>query len=98
MDPIKSHIGKIVRQKINFSHYRVFIFGSRASQIPKSARSDYDVGIEAPQKIPLFVLGEIRNALDRLPILQKIDLVDFGRVSDKFKKSALQIIEVIYEQ
>ena len=44
------------------------------------------------------VLGEMKEKLADLPILQKIDLVDFANASDDFKEVAKQHIEVIYEK
>ena len=75
----------------------MFFFGSRVTR-ENTARSDYDVGIEAAGSVPLIALGEMKDTLADLPILQKIDLVDFANVSEDFKAVAKQNIEVIYEQ
>lgn len=86
-----------VRRYIPFEHYRVFYFGSRVSGRGTS-RSDLDVGIEAGEKIPLDVIARIKDELEKLPVLQKIDLVDFARVPEEFAKEAQKEIMVIYER
>lgn len=93
----KEKIVEIVTKRVDFPHYRVFIFGSRAEG-KSGVRSDIDVGIEAEKPIPAKIKLEIESELAELPVLQKIDLVDFCEVSDEFKKIALQNIEVIYEK
>ena len=86
-----------IRKHIPFAHYRVFYFGSRVNG-KSTPRSDFDVGIEAEQKIPLDLLARIEEMLDEIPILQKIDLVDFSRVSREFAFEARKAIEIIDER
>ena len=97
MVELKEEIVKIINKRINLPHYKIFYFGSRVKG-NADARSDIDIGIEAPQQIPLEVISEIRTEFDNLPVLQKIDIVDFTLVSEEFKKNASQDIEVIYEK
>lgn len=78
-------------------HFRVFYFGSRVRN-QATVCSDYDIGVEVDKKIPLEVLAQIEEDIEELPILQKIDIVDFGRVSKDFARMAKKHIEVIYEQ
>lgn len=56
------------------------------------------LGLALSKKNPGDIMVEIRAETSDLPILQKIDVVDFNSVSDNFKKVALRNIEVIYEQ
>lgn len=96
-DRIKEQIIEIIKKWLKLPHYRVFYFGSRVAG-KGGERSDIDIGIEAPEPIPGGAMTQIRWELDELPILQKIDVVDFKTVSKEFKEVALQNIEVIYEQ
>ncbi len=98
MGRIKPLIVKAIREEFKLPHYRIFLFGSRVGHKRPRSRSDYDIGVEAAEKIPLFSLHQARARLEELPILQKIDLVDFGRVSPEFKEVALQQIEILHEQ
>ena len=72
--------------------YRAFIFGSQAN-CDELIRSDIDVGILADAEIPAVNLFKINNAIENLPMLYKIDLVDFYWVSDRFKEVALSNVE-----
>jgi len=94
---LKERIVKSISWRLALPHYRVFIFGSRVTGNAKS-RSDIDIGIESSEPIPLNIINDIKAELDEIPILQKIDVVDFKVVDDDFRKVALKNIEVIYEQ
>lgn len=93
---LRERIIEIIKKYLTCPHFKIFFFGSR-TRGNFSQRSDIDIGIEAYQSIPLEQLTEIKMDLDELPILQKIDVVDFKNVTPEFKDIALQNIEVIYE-
>lgn len=93
----RDKVVEIIKQRVALSHYRIFIFGSRANR-KASNRSDIDVGIESIEPISASVKLEIKSELAELPIMQKIDFVDFNGVNQAFKEIALQNIEVIYEK
>ncbi len=85
VDIIYRHTGRLPEVKI-------FLFGSRAAG-QHTIRSDFDIGLESATKIPLATLAEIRAELEQLPLLPKIDLVDFKRVSPEFARQARQHME-----
>jgi len=93
----KEKIKEIVARWVDLPHYRLFIFGSRTNG-KSGIRSDIDIGIEAEKPIPGNIKLEIESEFAELPVLQKIDFVDFKNVSNDFKEIALQNIEVIYEK
>ena len=79
---------------LNLSEYRVFFFGSRVNG--KSVEnSDIDVGIEGANPLPPGVLSDIRDEIQELPILYKIEVVDFANVNKKFKTLAKERIELV---
>jgi predicted nucleotidyltransferase len=78
---------EIIRKYLPDRSYRVFLFGSRASG-RAGARSDIDVGIEGPEPVPHGTLAAIQEALDEAPTLFTIEVVDFARVADKFRRVA----------
>ena len=96
-EEFKEKIKEIIAKWVKLPHYRVFIFGSRAKG-KSGIRSDIDIGIEAAGPIPGNIKLEIESEIAELPVLQKIDFVDFKEVSDDFKEIAMQNIEVIYEK
>jgi predicted nucleotidyltransferase len=75
----------------------VFVFGSRASGRAGS-RSDIDVGVDLGHVIRPETLAALREAFDDLPILQKVDVVDFFTVDDSFKSVALRQTMSLYER
>ena len=76
---------------------KVFVFGSRATG-RSVTRSDIDLGIDLTHPIAPEVLAAIRDAFDNLPILQRVDVVDFSSVDGTFKAIALQQIKSLYER
>ena len=76
---------------------KVFVFGSRANG-RSVTRSDIDLGIDLAHPIAPEVLAAIRDAFDDLPILQRVDVVDFSSVDGTFKTVALQQIKSLYER
>ena len=94
---ITESIVSAVRSHLGFEHYRIFYFGSRTKG-KATVRSDFDVGIDAGQEIPLELMAKIKDKLDDIAILQKVDLVDFACVSQAFSRQARKTAKIIYEQ
>jgi predicted nucleotidyltransferase len=94
VEKLKREILTIVGHYLNLNEYHVFFFGSRVSK-RSDERSDIDVGIEGPAAIPVEVMGNISDELKKLPILYKIEAVDFKKVPSDFRKIAMQAIEPI---
>ncbi len=94
---IRAEIVGIVRRHHAAGHFKLFLFGSRATGTT-SERADYDIGLESPTPIPSAHLAKMEADLDELPILQKVDLVDFSRVSDDFANVANEGRVILYEQ
>ncbi|MDR3643032.1 MAG: nucleotidyltransferase domain-containing protein [Candidatus Doudnabacteria bacterium] len=91
---IRKEIMRILGRNLNLSEYRVFFFGSRVNG--KSVKnSDIDVGIEGRKPLPAGVLSDIRDEISELPVLYKIDIVDFANVNEKFKAIAKEHIELV---
>ena len=76
---------------------KLFIFGSRATGRAE-VRSDIDVGIDLGHPISPDVLGVVRDAFDDLPILRKVEVVDFATVDESFKAVALRQTMSLYER
>ncbi|HEY4613355.1 MAG TPA: nucleotidyltransferase domain-containing protein [Bacteroidota bacterium] len=82
---------------------RVFLFGSRAGG-HFTERSDFDIGIMLHEpggnlrRVPLELMSRMNEEVEKIPLLQKIDLVDFGRVGEEFQSVALEKIILLYER
>jgi predicted nucleotidyltransferase len=92
-EKLKEEILKILSKYLDLSQYKVFFFGSRVKG-NADERADIDIGIEGPE-IPSHIKLEIEEELENLPILYKIDFVDFNNVDEKFKKVAKEYVEYI---
>lgn len=87
-----SMIKEIIFSVIDKNEYKVFMFGSRATQKFKNY-SDVDVGILG--KKPLGKLYyKIINLIEESVIPYNVDIVDFALVDEQFKNIALQKIEI----
>ena len=89
---LKSELLRVISKHILLSQYKVFFFGSRVKG-DNFPRSDIDLGILGPEKIPSDIKFALEDELTDLPTLYTIDLVDFGSTSAKFKKEALKHTE-----
>lgn len=91
---LNRQIIEILNGYIDLDKYKIFYFGSRVSG-KGDERSDIDVGVEGEQSIPPEKIINIKEQLETLPTLYKVDIVDFTKVSNDFKKMALTNIEKI---
>lgn len=95
---LRDQIIAICQNHMAARHYKVFLFGSRASG-KAFPDSDYDIGIEADRPLTSSEHVEIQYDLEeKIRALQTFDFVDFSTVSDDFRKIASKEIEVLYEQ
>ncbi|MGZ3778707.1 MAG: nucleotidyltransferase domain-containing protein [Mucilaginibacter sp.] len=85
-------IKQVLDKNLSGISYSAFIFGSQANRT-SLIRSDIDIGIVADAEITSWQLSKIIGDIEQLPMLYKIDLVDFREVDDKFKSVALQNTE-----
>jgi predicted nucleotidyltransferase len=77
----------VVRRHVPDPAYRVFLFGSRAEGTAHE-RSDIDIGIEGPAPVSPEALSLIEDELEEAPTLYTIEVVDFTRVPEKFRRVA----------
>ena len=85
------YAARVIRRHLSDPAYRIFLFGSRASG-SAAERSDIDIGIEGPAPVPHPALGAIHDELEEAPTLFTIDVVDFKRMPENFRKVAQQRI------
>lgn len=82
---LKKEIAEIIGQCLDLREYKIFFFGSRVSG-DSNQYSDIDIGIEGPLEIPYEIMAKIKESVENLPILYKIEIVDFKKVSPDFRK------------
>lgn len=91
-EKLKREIREIVGKHLDLTKYRLFVFGSRVTG-GGNDRSDIDIGIEGVEPVPFGKIEDIREEIEKLPVLYKIDVVDFREVDPKFREVAIENIE-----
>ena len=89
---VELEIKKIIFQFLDPKKYQVFIFGSRVKGKARKY-SDYDIGILGKRPLPSYLKVLIEEALEESDLPFKVDIVDFSKVSEDFKKVALKKIK-----
>jgi predicted nucleotidyltransferase len=85
--PLLRQVVKIVREHVPADSYHILLFGSWAT-LQSTPTSDIDVGILGPASLDGIVMARIREQIDRLPTLRKIEVVDLRSVEDRFLEEA----------
>jgi predicted nucleotidyltransferase len=93
-EKLKGEIRSIIEKHLDISGAKLFFFGSRVTG-KGNDRSDIDVGIEGRGEIDRAVMARIKEDLEKLPVLYKIELVDFTAAPASFREVALQKTETI---
>ena len=86
--PILTSIYSIVKENIKCD-YQLFLFGSRVTGT-NSDKADIDVGIIPAQLLSPKQIQSIKEKIEEIPTLIKIDFIDFTTVSDDFRSIALK--------
>ena len=100
MSERETEILQAIRQTLaNFADqlrgHRVLLFGSRAAGTARE-RSDFDVGVDGAEPLPLDTFFAISDRLESLPTLYRIDWLDLRRVSADFRREALAHQQELY--
>ncbi len=85
--PLLREVVRIVRQYMPEESYRILLFGSWKT-LESLPTSDIDVGILGPGPVDELVMARIREEVDRLLTLRKIEVVDLWSVEDRFRAHA----------
>ena len=93
-EKIQKAVLKAVFKRLDKEECVVFLFGSYVTG-EETDFSDIDIGLLSTAKIPAKDFLAIQEELkDTSGTLRKIDLVDFGNISEKVKKEALKEIQI----
>ena len=93
-EKLKREVKDIIGKYLDFDQNKIFVFGSRVTG-KGNERSDIDLGIEGTEEISWQAMTKIKEDIENLPILYKIDVVDFKKVSSDFYDLAKQNIEML---
>ncbi len=81
-------VATLARERLG-SGTRVWWFGSWPEGRARP-RSDIDIAVLPPPEVPPERVAAFRAAVDELPTLYRIDLVDLREVSEEFRARILQ--------
>jgi len=84
-------IRQTIRKYLPGEDCKIFVYGSRATG-KADKWSDIDVGIKGRERIPFDVLATISEEIRESDLPYMVDVVDFNRVSEKFRKVATRNI------
>lgn len=84
---------KILNETVPEKEFIVFMFGSRVAK-NNHDRSDIDIGLWGNKTFPSELRFALEEKIENSIIPYKVELVDFSRVEEYFKKKALQHIEL----
>lgn len=82
-------IKNAIRKYLPEGEYEVFVYGSRAAGKAQKW-SDIDIGIGGERGVPVRVLALIAEDLENSKVPYKVEIVDFKKTSDEFRKLALK--------
>lgn len=92
-DKTKKILKMVIFKYLNSNEVKVFVFGSRATNTNVKF-SDIDLGLISAKKIGYNTVLKIEEELENSNIPYRVDVVDFSKVSDKFKEVASK--KVVY--
>ena len=84
----------LLRFRSELVEVHVYFFGSRVRGKARE-RSDFDVAIDSSSPVEPRLFARIRTALDELPTLYRIDLVDLACVPVPVRSEMLGCVEAI---
>lgn len=85
-DPFLPQIMETIDRFLTGYAVRVYLFGSRAAGAPRPG-SDYDIGIDPGQELPVGLLSRLREALEELPVPHAVDVVDLSQTAPEFART-----------
>ncbi|MBI5306641.1 nucleotidyltransferase domain-containing protein [Candidatus Wolfebacteria bacterium] len=92
-DILIQEIVKIIRKRLS-RDYRVLLFGSWAKGNALET-SDIDIGILGKEEISWNEMAKIKDEVDDIPTLRKIDIVDLISTEVKFKENVLKYAKAL---
>ncbi|MBX3746976.1 MAG: nucleotidyltransferase domain-containing protein [Verrucomicrobiae bacterium] len=92
---MQSAIGALIQAAAR-DRIRLFIFGSfaRGDALPVS---DLDLGFERLPGATAMDVLRLREAVDRLPTIRPVDLVDFGEVGPDFRAKSQRFTPIAHD-
>ena len=95
VQPLVDEVVRVICDHVHEERLRLYLFGSWAQGRALSV-SDLDIALDIGRPIEPAILRKIAEALDELPTLRKVDVVDLQAVGQEFRQRVLQHGELVY--
>lgn len=95
VQPLLDEVVRVICDHVHEEPLRLYLFGSWA-QVRALSVSDQDIALDTGRPIEPAIIQKIAEALDELPTLRKVDVVDLQAVGQEFRKRVLQHGELVY--
>lgn len=87
--PILCQVTEVIRRHLPEPSFRILLFGSWAT-LTSVPTSDVDVGILGEDPVAPLIMARIREDIETLPTLRKVDVVDLRTVDGRLRDRVLQ--------
>jgi len=95
VQPLLDEVVRVICDHVQGESLRLYLFGSWAQGRALSV-SDLDIALDTGRPIEPAIIQKIAEALDELPTLRKVDIVDLQAVDQEFRKRVLKQGELVY--
>jgi uncharacterized protein len=92
--PILDRVTGIIRYHLPEQSFRILLFGSWAT-LTAIPTSDIDVAILGDVPVDPLTMARIREEVEGLPTLRKVDVVDLWIVEERFRQSVMKRAEML---
>ena len=92
-DILKDVVG-IIRRYLPREEFEVVLFGSWARGDAQE-NSDIDIGLVGPEPVDEMVFLRIKEEIKAIPTLRRIDVVDFNKSDEEFRREALSYAQLL---
>jgi predicted nucleotidyltransferase len=88
---------RIIREYVDPG--KIILFGSRAkSRGGFEKKSDFDLAVDSKDKVNFRTERKLKEAIERVSGLYKVDIVFLGTVDERFKNIILETGKIVYER
>jgi len=93
VDTIKDVVG-VIRRYLPREEFEIVLFGSWARGNAQET-SDIDIGLMGPEAVDEMLLLRIREEINSIPTLRRIDVIDLNKADNEFRREVLSYAQTL---
>lgn len=97
VQPLIDEVVRVICGHVHEECLRLYLFGSWAQGRALSV-SDLDIALDIGRPIEPALIQKVTEALEELPTLRKVDILDLQAADQEFRKRVLEQGELVYGQ